>query len=117
MRIMAICRRKGAIMADRILSLGNLELDLDKCHIRNRDSGKTVKLSKKEFHLMEYLLSNPEQVLRREQIIQKVWGYDSEAEYNNLEVYLSFLRKKLSFIDVSVKIQSTRGVGYSLEVC
>ena len=64
---------------------------------------------------MELLLRNPRQILPRETLFDRVWGYDSEAEYGNLEVYLSFLRKKLAFVGSRVKIRATRGVGYSLE--
>ena len=60
-------------------------------------------------------MRNVEQLLSKEQIATKIWGYDSEAEYNNAEVYISFLRKKLSFIGSTVKIIAVRGLGYRLE--
>ena len=64
---------------------------------------------------MEYLMRNPNQILSREQITLRVWGYDSEAEYNNVDVYISFLRKKLKFVQSETKISSVRGVGYEME--
>ena len=60
-------------------------------------------------------LRNPRQVLERETIVRRVWGYDDDAEYNNLAVYLSFLRKKLTFIGAAVEIRAHRGIGYALE--
>ena len=64
---------------------------------------------------MEYLMRNADQVLSREQITQRVWGYDADAEYNNVDVYVSFLRKKIKFVQSESKISSVRGVGYELE--
>ena len=64
---------------------------------------------------MELFLRNPRQVLERETIVRRVWGYDDDAEYNNLAVYLSFLRKKLAFIGATVEIRAHRGIGYALE--
>ena len=74
-----------------------------------------MKISGKEMQLCEFLLINQNQVLEKEQIATKIWGYDSDAEYNNIEVYISFLRKKLSYVDSSTSIITVRGVGYKLE--
>ena len=63
---------------------------------------------------MEYMLSNKERVLSREQIAIKIWGYDSEAEYNNVEVYMTFTRKKLAFIGAKTTIKAIRGIGYQI---
>ena len=65
--------------------------------------------------MMELFLRNPGQILSKETMIERIWGLDSEAEYNNLEVYISFLRKKLAFLESHVKIRTSRGLGYSLE--
>ncbi|MNN98915.1 Heme response regulator HssR [compost metagenome] len=70
----------------------------------------------KESELLELLMTRKQAVTSKEQIIEKLWGFDSEAEYNNVEVYISFLRKKLTFLNASVKIHTIRGVGYVLEV-
>jgi DNA-binding response OmpR family regulator len=64
---------------------------------------------------MEMLMRNGKRVLTKENLIVKIWGYDSDAEYNNVEVYISFLRKKIGFLKSNVSIKTLRGVGYSLE--
>ena len=73
-----------------------------------------MRLSEKEFHILEYLILNQGQILTREQIATKIWGYESNAEYNNVEVYMSFVRKKLSFIKAKTEIKAVRGIGYEL---
>jgi DNA-binding response OmpR family regulator len=64
---------------------------------------------------MELFLKNQSRVISKENLIEKVWGYESDAEYNNVEVYISFLRKKLNHIHSNVSIKTVRGVGYRLE--
>ena len=110
----AITRRgEGApVMA---LSFGGVSLSEKDATLRNDATGQSVKLGAKEFQLMELFLRNPGQILPKEMIIERVWGYESDAEYNNLEVYVSFLRKKLGFIGAGVKLKATRGLGYALE--
>ena len=110
----AITRRgDGApVMA---LSFGGVSLSEKEGKLQNDATGQSVKLGAKEYQLMELFLRNPAQILPKETLIERVWGYDSDAEYNNLEVYVSFLRKKLSFIGAGVKLKATRGLGYSLE--
>ena len=61
------------------------------------------------------MFENPHQIITKEQIIEKIWGGDSNAEYNNVEVYISFLRKKVENLHVAVRIRTARGIGYSLE--
>mgnify|MGYP002641038209 CR=1 FL=1 len=78
-------------------------------------SGGSVKLQNKEYQIMEMLLSNPGQILPKERFIEKIWGYESDVEYNNIEVYISFLRKKLTAIHSTVQIRTARGIGYFLE--
>ena len=65
---------------------------------------------------MEALLINKEQIIDKEVLTEKIWGYDSDAEYNSVEVYISFLRKKISLLKSNVKISTVRGIGYKLEV-
>ena len=79
------------------------------------EDGKEIKLGAKEYQLLEVFLRNPRQIMGKDLLTDRVWGYDSEAEYNNLEVYISFVRKKLTFVGSGVKIKTTRGLGYSLE--
>ena len=114
MRILAISRRKGEVQGN-ILSCGNLNLDLRTCEITNSDTKQSVQLAGKEFQLMEYFLHNQNQIISREQIIERIWGFDSNSEYNNVEVYVSFLRKKISFIDANMRIRAIRGIGYTVE--
>ena len=77
---------------------------------------RSVRLSRREYDLMELLMRNNKIILTKEQILLKVWGYDSEAEDNNAEVYISFLRRKLTHLHSTVKIKTIRLVGYCLEV-
>ena len=77
---------------------------------------KKIQLNGKELNLMELLMINKNQVLNRETIAEKIWGLLSDAEYNNVEVYISFLRKKLKLLKTNVKINTIRGIGYKLEV-
>ncbi|MDO4867704.1 MAG: response regulator transcription factor [Clostridia bacterium] len=97
------------------LAYGGISLSERDAKLQNDATGQSVKLGAKEYQLMELFLRNPAQILPKETLIERVWGYESDAEYNNLEVYVSFLRKKLSFIGAQVKLKATRGLGYSLE--
>lgn len=83
--------------------------------LMSRDD-KNIQLNGKELDLMELLMINKNQVLGRELITEKIWGLLSDAEYNNVEVYISFLRKKLKLLKTDVKINTIRGIGYKLEV-
>ena len=74
----------------------------------------SVRLSEKELRILEYLIANQGQILTREQLAVKIWGYDSDTEYNNVEVYMSFARKKLNFVKAKVEIKAVRGIGYEL---
>lgn len=75
---------------------------------------KSVKMSKTEYCLLEYLMMNKNIILSKEMIFNKVWGYDDDTEYNNIEVYISFLRKKLKFVNANTIIETKKGVGYLL---
>lgn len=110
----AITRRKDDAVVQE-LSLGDLTLSEKDACLVCRTSGQTIRLGAKEYQMMELFLRNPGQILARETMIERIWGLESEAEYNNLEVYVSFLRKKLAFLNSSVKIKTARGLGYSLE--
>ena len=110
----AITRRREDAPVMR-LTFGDVELNQGESKLICAATGHSVKLGAKEFQLMELLLRNPRQILPKEVIIERIWGYDSEAEYNNLEVYVSFVRKKLAFVGSTLKIRAARGVGYALE--
>ena len=107
--------RRGTRAPVMELSYGNIALDPKDGKLKNRESGAVVKLGAKEYQLMELFLRNPGQILEKETIHERVWDLESDAEYNNLEVYVSFLRKKLGFLGADIRIRVTRGVGYSLE--
>lgn len=112
-RIRALTRRKGEIMDENKLEFNGLTLNKSSCSaIYGRND---VKLSLKEYQIMEMLVANPKQILPKERIIEKIWGYESDVEYNNIEVYISFLRKKIHAIDAPVQIKTARGIGYFLE--
>ena len=111
-RIRALTRRKGEVEVD-CLHFGELQLNRQTYDLIQGDS--RMKLSLKEYQIMEMLLSNPGQILPKERFIEKIWGYESDVEYNNIEVYISFLRKKLTAIHSTVQIRTARGIGYFLE--
>ncbi len=74
-----------------------------------------MKLGLKEYQILELLMQNSGQIIPKERFIEKIWGFDSEAEYNNIEVYVSFIRKKLAAIGSDMQVKAARGVGYTLE--
>lgn len=111
-RIRAMTRRQ-ADTTDTILTLGNIKLDRTTFLLSSpKDS---LRLASKEFQMLEMLLANPGQIISAEQFMDKIWGYDSEAEQNVVWVYISYLRKKLSALDANVGIRAARGLGYLLE--
>lgn len=113
-RIRAALRRKGEVIPDDALKFGDIELNTANPKLTVK--GKEMKLNLKETELLELLILRKQAVTSKEQIIEKLWGFDSEAEHNNVEVYISFLRKKLTFLNSEVRISTIRGVGYVLEV-
>lgn len=113
-RIRAVSRRKSDIDDDS-LYFGCLQLNLRTCDIINTGSYQSMTLSGKEFALMEFLFRNKNQVVNREQIAERIWGYDNDSQYNNVEVYISFLRKKIKFLEANMRIKAIRGIGYILE--
>ena len=99
----------------RELALGDVRLKPEDAMLSCTNNGKSVRLAAKEYQLMELFLRNPHQLLPKETILERVWGFDNEAEYNNLPVYLTFLRRKLAFVGAHVEIRASRGLGYMLE--
>ena len=108
----ALLRRQGGQVDE--LSLGNTALDLSSCTLICGEN--SVRLSAKEFDIMRFLLQSKDAVLSKEVILAKVWGYDSNALENHVEVYVGFLRKKLAAIGSNVRIEAVRRLGYRLEV-
>lgn len=97
------------------MTFEDLELDTEKLILSHTKTHECVTLVRKEFLLLEYFFHNPHQVLSKESIYEKIWGYDNESESNNLEAYLSFLRRKIKAINSCVTIKAVRGMGYKLE--
>lgn len=99
---------------DGVLSYGDIVLETGTLTLSCTSSGQNIRLSEKEYRILEYLMANQGQILTREQLAVKIWGFESEAEYNNVEVYMSFTRKKLTFIGAKTEIKAVRGIGYEL---
>lgn len=111
-RLRALTRRQGEVVTEE-LSFADLTLLLSERALAVGD--RSLRLGFKEFEILRILMSHPKLVVPKEELILKVWGADSDAEDNNVEVYISFLRKKLSFLGSSVTIGTVRKVGYFLE--
>ena len=111
-RVRALLRRKADYAPD-VLRFADIELD--RASMTLRCNGREVRLNNKAFQLMELLAERPSAVHSVDQIMERVWGWDSEAEINVVWVNISFLRKKLNELGAHVEIKATRGVGYSLE--
>ena len=112
-RIRALSRRKGEVITNDELVCGDIQLSAQTLMLKKAD--REIKLTLKECELLEFLILRKGMIASKELIIEKLWGYDSEAEDNNVEVYISFLRKKLSFLQSEVSITTTRGVGYAMD--
>ncbi len=104
------------VVLKNTLQYGDIELNSKTSKLLCTTTNDSIELVCKEYQLLEYFIINKEQVLSKEQIYDKVWGLDNEIESNNLEVYISFVRKKLKATGSNVNIKSLRGLGYKLEV-
>ena len=100
--------------SDGTLSYGDITLDSSTVTLSCTTNGQSVKLSEKECRILEYFMANSGQILTREQLAVKIWGFENEEEYNNVEVYLTFTRKKLAYIEAKTEIKAVRGIGYEL---
>lgn len=111
-RVRALSRRVGEVVVG-VLEFGDLSLDLDTFELSCHD--RTIRLAYKEFELMKLFMSHGYQVFNKEQLIVQIWGSEAEAGDNNVEVYISFLRKKLAFLKSNVTITTLRKLGYRME--
>ena len=111
-RVRAMTRR-GQVFTPSVLAAGNIRLDCSTFELRC--GGSAIRLGSKEFQMLELLMSNPRSLISAERFMEKIWGYDSQAEVNVVWVYISYLRKKLSALKANVQIKATRNAGYSLE--
>ncbi len=106
--------RRTLNTTDGVLSYGDIVLETGTLTLSCVSNGQSVRLSEKEYRILEYLMANQGQILTREQLAVKIWGFESDAEYNNVEVYMSFTRKKLVFVGAKTEIKAVRGIGYEL---
>jgi DNA-binding response OmpR family regulator len=111
-RVRALTRRKGEIPTNE-LEFKDIKLNQSSYELICGDN--SIKLGGKEFKIMQMLMYNTKNIISKDEFIEKIWGYDSEAEYNSIEVYVSFLRKKLNAIHSTVQIKASRGIGYYLQ--
>lgn len=113
-RIRALGRRRGEITENNaVITYGDLSLNTNTMELSS--PGGSIQLTLKEKELIEYLILRREMISPKEQIIEKLWGFESDAGDNHVEVYVSFLRKKLRFIHSKTAISAVRGVGYVLK--
>ncbi|MGG5372088.1 response regulator transcription factor [Enterococcus sp. AZ196] len=112
-RLKALSRRKGTFKIDGLLSFGDFELN--PYNLRLKTQSGELNLTKKEANILELLIANYPQLTSKDRIIEKVWGYDSEAEYNHVEMHMSLLRKKLRQVESVTQITVVRNLGYRLD--
>lgn len=108
-------RKENDNIVKDILEYKDLILNLKTSTIESKKTGENIEIGKKEFQLLEYLIENANIIVSKEQIYDKVWGIERETESNNLEAYLSFIRKKFKAIGTNITIKAIRGMGYKLE--
>lgn len=112
-RIKAVLKRTNNIENTDCLEFGDLSLDIKNAKLKCNNN--EIQIGGKELELLEQLLLNKKQVLSKESLIERIWGYENESEYNNVEVYITFIRRKLKLIESKVNIKAVRGIGYKLE--
>lgn len=111
-RIRALTRRNTGFAPNK-LTIGNITLNRENFELSSENG--SVRLGNKEFQMLEMLMSNPNLLISTEKFMDRIWGYDSEAEINVVWVYISYIRKNLASIGANIEIKATRGVGYTLE--
>ena len=112
-RVGALLRRRDHTLLEQQLAFGDLKLQNSTLKLSCGD--REVQLTAREYELIQYLVLRMGVVTSKELILDKLWGYEGEVAVNNVEVYISFLRKKLSYLKSGVRIRTVRGLGYSLE--
>lgn len=108
--------RKSKTKNNNIMELGDIILNIKSMELCNQNENYKVKIIGKEFQLLELLMNSPNQVISKEQLFVKIWGYDTESDINTLEAYISFIRKKLKLIKSKINLKVIRNMGYVLEV-
>ena len=112
-RMRVITRRKGEVILDE-MRFCDFVLRLSVSELSNEETGKSIHLNFKECEMLKVFMTRPEVIVSKEELITRVWGYDSDAGDNNVEAYISFLRKKLSFTESCAEIVSVKKLGYKL---
>lgn len=112
-RLRALTRRNTNLINENILEFADIKLNLSTYEMEANDNNIT--LTQKEFDILKYFMQRPKLVVSKDDLITKLWGFDADIDHNNIEVYISFLRKKLSYVESDVKIITIRRVGYRLE--
>ncbi len=112
-RLRAITRRKGPMVNNNILEFGDIKLNISTYNMEV--NGTSLALTSKEFDILKYFMERPKSIVTKDDLITKLWGFDSDVEHNNIEVYISFLRKKLAYVQSNVQITTLRRVEYKLE--
>ena len=115
-RVNAQLRMDNVQVQKYYVEAGDLRLNIKNTTLICTTTNESIEVVCKEFMLLEYLMKNKNQVLQKEQLYEKIWGLDNESESNNLEAYLSFIRKKIKIIGSNVQIKAIRGLVYKLEV-
>ena len=115
-RVNAQLRMDNVQVQKNYVEAGDLRLNIKNTTLICTTTNESIEVVCKEFMLLEYLMKNKNQVLQKEQLYEKIWGLDNESESNNLEAYLSFIRKKIKIIGSNVQIKAIRGLVYKLEV-
>lgn len=115
-RVNAQLRMDNVQVQKDYVEAGDLRLNIKNTTLTCTTNNESIEVVCKEFMLLEYIMKNQNQVLQKEQLYEKIWGLDNESESNNLEAYLSFIRKKIKIIGSNVQIKAIRGLGYKLEV-
>ena len=112
-RLRALTRRSGDFINENVLEFSDIRLNLSTYEMEVNDN--SITLTQKELDILKYFMQRPKLVVSKDDLITKLWGFDSDIDYNNIEVYISFLRKKLAYVESNVKITTIRRVGYRLE--
>ena len=112
-RLRALARR-GTNIQDDSIHFADLSLNVSTAMLGCSTTGQNVRLGEKELKILEYMIGSQGKIMTRDQLAIKIWGFDNEAEYNNVEVYMTFTRKKLHFVGTKVEIKEIRGLGYEL---
>ena len=112
-RLRVVTRRKGEVILDE-MKFADIVLHISMCELSNEQSAKSIHLNFKECEMLKMFMARPEVIISKEELITRVWGYDSDAGDNNVEAYISFLRKKLFFVESKAEILSAKKLGYKL---